>query len=172
MKEGDEAAFRALYRRYTPALYASALRLLGGDEAEAEDVVQDTWIRATRALPRFRWEASLRTWLTGIALNRTREILRRRSRRPEAGNGVDPERATWPDPVRRMDVEEALAALPDGYRTVLVLHDVEGYTHPEISRRLEIAVGTSRSQLHHARRALRRLLDGPESTGDDADAIA
>ena len=64
-------------------------------------------------------------------------------------------------PEDRMDLERAIAALPDGYRTVLLLHDVEGFTHPEIGERLEIAVGTSRSQLFHARRALRGLLEPP-----------
>lgn len=160
-QDGDEAAFRALYRRHTPALYQFVLRLLAAAEQDAEEVVQDTWIRAVRGLPGFRWEASFRTWLTGIGLNRAREEFRRR-RRDEAPlpdgleGAVPPERI--PD---RLDLERAIAGLPDGYRTVLVLHDVEGFSHQEISHRLEIAVGTSRSQLFHARRAVRRALTPP-----------
>lgn len=161
-RDGDEEAFRILYRRHTPYLYQFALRLLNGKEAEAEDVIQDTWLRAVQALDGFRWESALRTWLTGIALNRARELLRKRKRWP----GELPE--TLPDPgppprvPDRIDLERAISALPDGYRTVLLLHDVQGFTHEEISTRLEIAVGTSRSQLHHARRAVRHALHADE----------
>ncbi len=187
---GDEAAFRLLYRRHTPRLWAVALRMLGGDAAreEAEEAVQDAWVRAVRGLAGFRWESSFSTWLTGIALNRCRETVRRRMRRREvavegvggegggapggggAGGGVaragidGAPLAAATDPGRRLDLEQAIAALPDGYRTVLVLHDVEGFTHEEISDRLSIAVGTSRSQLLRARRAMRRLLS--EGEGD------
>ena len=114
------------------------------------------------ALDGFRWESAFSTWLAGIALNCARGQLRKRKRRNETGtDGLlelhDDGRR--PDPGRRLDLEAAIGALPDGYRTVLVLHDLEGYTHPEISDRLGIAVGTSRSQLHHARRAVRELLE-------------
>ncbi|MGD2070645.1 MAG: sigma-70 family RNA polymerase sigma factor [Gemmatimonadota bacterium] len=161
---GDEAAFRLLYRRHTPRLWPTVLRILGGTDAEseAEDVIQETWIRAVSNLSRFRWEAAFRTWVTGIAVNRCREALRKRGRRRETSTELLPPGAvggsTRPDPGRRMDLEQAIRALPDGYRTVLVLHDLEGFTHPEIAERLEIAVGTSRSQLHHARRAVRQHL--------------
>lgn len=159
---GEEAAFRTLYRRHTPRLWPLLLRMLGGSgaRADAEDAVQETWIRAVEGLPSFRWEAAFSTWLTGIALNCARQTLRKRKRRDETtADGVLDRLATArPDPSHRLDLEAAIAALPDGYRTVLVLHDVEGYTHPEISERLEISVGTSRSQLHHARKAMRKSL--------------
>jgi RNA polymerase sigma-70 factor (ECF subfamily) len=136
------------------------LRLLGGIEHDADDVVQDTWLKAVSALPRFRWESSFRTWLVGIGLNQARDTLRKRARSGRSAlapqPGVSPPRSE-----DRLDLERAIARLPDGYRTVLILHDVEGYTHPEIGERLEIAVGTSRSQLFHARRALRDLLEPP-----------
>lgn len=158
---GDESSFRTLYRRHTPSLYPFVLRVVGGADAEAEDVVQETWLRAVRGLPRFRWDSSFRTWLMGIGLNRAREVLRKRKRRGEITElpdvGEDP-----PPLADRMDLERAIQCLPDGYRTVLILHDVEGFTHPEISERLDIAIGTSRSQLHHARRALRKMLDPAE----------
>ncbi len=158
---GDEAAFRALYRRHTPAMYGLVTRLLGEAGADADDVIQEAWIRAVRALPRFEWRSTLRTWLCGIAVNRVREQVRRQGRRlddqPLDGHAV----GFTPRPGGHLDLEAAVATLPDGYRTVLLLHDWEGYSHPEIARRLDIAVGTSRSQLFHARRALRRLL-GPD----------
>ena len=156
---GDERAFRELYRRHTPALYQLVLRMLGGATADAEDVVQETWIRAVRQLSKFRWESSLKTWITAIGLNLGRETLRRRAR--VKAEEFDEHLGLSVPPVRdgeRIDLERAIARLPNGYRTVLVLHDVEGYTHEEISRQLQIAVGTSKSQLFDARRAVRSLL--------------
>jgi RNA polymerase sigma-70 factor (ECF subfamily) len=162
---GDERAFRELYRRHTPALYQLVLRMLGGVASDAEDVVQETWIRAVRQLSKFRWESSLRTWVTAIGLNLAREVLRKRARaRTEE---LDDHLALSARPVRdadRIDLERAIARLPNGYRAVLVLHDVEGFTHEEISRQLGIAVGTSKSQLFDARRAVRSLLQSqPEA---------
>lgn len=164
--DGDEAAFRTLYRRHTPRLWALVQRMLGATaRAEAEDTIQETWIRAVQSLGSFRWEAAFSTWLTGIGLNCARQALRQRARGAETStDGLLDVVGTAPavDPGRRMDLENAIGALPDGYRTVLVLHDLEGFTHPEISDRLGIAVGTSRSQLHHARRAVRKLLEPAE----------
>ena len=166
--KGHEPSFRILYRRHTPAVFRVVARMLGDGAADVEDVVQDAWVKAVRALPGFRWESSLRTWLSGIAINRTREVLRKAGRRLD--DQPLPLRGTpsRPDPTdTRMDLEAALTTLPDGYRTVLLLHDWEGFTHPEIAAHLDIAVGTSRSQLFHARRALRHVLgesDGARST--------
>ena len=78
--EGDEGAFRVLYRRHNPAVYRFVLRMVGGDAAEAEDIMQETWLRAARALDRFRWESALSSWLSGIALNRVRELARKKKR--------------------------------------------------------------------------------------------
>lgn len=166
---GDELAFRQLYRRHTPRLFQLVRRLLGGHDADAEDAVQDTWLKATERLGDFRWECAFGTWLCAIGLNVAREQMRRRSRRPEVEWPEDHEppqapRLTRVDP---MDLEKAIAALPDGYRTVLVLHDVEGYTHEEIGATLGVAAGTSKSQLFWARQAVRETLGsrqkGPES---------
>jgi len=161
---GDELAFRQLYGRHTPRLYCLVLRLLGGVEADAEDVVQEAWIRATDRLDSFRWEASFGSWLSAIGLNVARELLRKRTRRREDEWDGESEVAP-PRPLERLepvDLERALARLPDGYRTVLVLHDVEGFRHDEIAEQLGIAPGTSKSQLFHARRAMRVLLGGTE----------
>lgn len=153
-RSGDEDAFRALYRQHTPALYLFALRLTGGRASDAEDLVQETWIRAVRALSRFQWRSSLRTWLSAILVNCSREW----------GRGLlDVTDAPEPAVAAReegdtIDLERAIARLPGGYRTVLILHDVEGYTHAEIGGMLGIEAGTSKSQLFHARRRLRALL--------------
>jgi RNA polymerase sigma-70 factor, ECF subfamily len=134
-----------------------AYRVLGS-AIDAEDVVQETWLRATGALEGFRWESAFPTWLAGIGINCARGLLRKQGRWLPLDAAAEPAAA----PVRdgeRIDLERALALLPAGYRAVLVLHDVEGYTHEEIGERLGIAGGTSKSQLFHARRTLRRLLE-------------
>jgi RNA polymerase sigma-70 factor (ECF subfamily) len=165
MLRGEERAFRELYRRHSPALYQVVLRLLGNSQADAEDVVQDTWIRVVSRLDGFRWESSFRTWVIGIGLNLSREVLRRRSRRPttELTETITPVAPPKRDG-DRVDLERAIASLPPGSRTVLVLHDIEGFTHEEIGRQLGIAAGTSKSQLFQARRALRARLE--PSSGD------
>ena len=162
---GDEAAFRLLYRRHTPRLLALALRLLAGDEADAEDVVQETWIKAVERLDGFRWEAELSTWLHAIGANLARETLRRRGTRREVEWPEDAEPAAAASPPERIetaDLERAIAALPSGYRTVLVLHDVEGFTHEVIAQELGVTPGTTKSQLFRARRAVRSLLGESE----------
>ncbi|MDH5643100.1 MAG: sigma-70 family RNA polymerase sigma factor [Gemmatimonadota bacterium] len=154
---GDEHAFRVLYRRYTPGLYQFALRLLGGNEFDAEDVLQETWITAVKKLPEFRWEASLKTWLTSIALNLCRSTLRRKDRRwLQVDEDVSKARATHES--ERIDLETALSQLAAGYRAVLVLHDVHGYTHEQIGQALSISANTSKSQLSRARKNLRTML--------------
>jgi RNA polymerase sigma-70 factor (ECF subfamily) len=164
---GDEAAFRGLYRRHADALYRLIVRMVGGRRS-ADDVLQITWIRAAENLNRFRWESSLRSWLVGIALNCCRESLRGDRRR---GTHELCEPAADLPEVRsnghglRIDLERAIASLPKGYREVLVLHDVEGYTHLEIAELLGIEPGTSKSQLSRARRALRRRLTEDPATG-------
>ncbi|HEX9734762.1 MAG TPA: RNA polymerase sigma factor [Thermoanaerobaculia bacterium] len=160
IRHGDEQAFRRLYRRHTPRLYGFTLRLLGGSRADAEDVVQETWVRAVRQLDRFRWQSSLATWLCGIALNLGRNQLRRTGRREEKEAALPrPRQAPAPGGLR-IDLERAVALLPAGCRTILLLHDVEGWTHEEIARDLGIAAGTSKSQLSEARRRLRERLEG------------
>ena len=154
----DEELFRELYRRHAPALYRFAL-LRAGAEA-ADDVVQETWLRAMRGLAGYRGAAAFRTWLTGIALNVCREGKGRRMRLVPA----EPSLAAVPDPEpptsagERKDLQWAIGKLPEAAREVLLLHDVEGHTHSEIGELLGIAPGTSKSQLHKARRALRASL--------------
>jgi RNA polymerase sigma-70 factor (ECF subfamily) len=162
LAEGSEWAFRELYRRHTPRVYQIVLRVMGGVEADAEDVLQDAWTRAGQNLAAFRWESSFATWLTGIAINAARSLHRRRGRR-EMVPVDDSLPGTAPPLVAdRVDLERAIALLPAGYRMVLVLHDVEGFTHEEIGTRLGISAGTSKSQLFSARRAMRALLTPPK----------
>ncbi|MBL8988334.1 MAG: RNA polymerase sigma factor [Gemmatimonadetes bacterium] len=164
MVEHDERAFRILYRRHTPALHRTARRL--GDQGSADDLVHDTWLRATDRWHAFAWRSSLRTWLTGILVNVIRE--QRRSDRLRREDPLDDDTACDPPPIDdRLDLEAAIAALPPGSRAVLVLHDVEGHPHEDVARMLDIAVGTSKSQLLRARRRLRRWLgDAPEAAQD------
>jgi RNA polymerase sigma-70 factor (ECF subfamily) len=164
LEAGDEGAFRELYARHTGRLYQFVLRVMGGSEAEAEDVVQETWIRAVECMREFRWESQLSTWLIGIGVNLCRDRLRRSKRSPEvqmAASGLAPVGRTE----ERIDIEKAISQLPVGYREVLIMHDVEGFTHVEIGQRLGIAEGTSKSQLFFARRTMRRLLSPAEGNG-------
>ncbi len=166
LRTGDERSFRELYRRHTPALYRLGLRLAGGSEADAQDAIQDTWIRACKSLSRFEWKSSLRTWLAGILVNRMRELNRGRLRQPEGNLPDDLPASTIARPGERLDLEQAIARLPEGYRQVLVLHDVEGNTHEEIGLLLEISAGTSKSQLFHARKSVRAMLGRSQTNNE------
>lgn len=165
VRDGDEEAFRGLFDRHSPRLLRFALRLTAGGAA-ADDVVQETWLRAVEGLGRFGWRSSFATWLQGIALNVLREAVREALRRRD---GVPaPEavaRAGGGDRAGRIDLERALARLPRGRRTVVVLHDLYGYKHAEIAESLGISVGTSKSQLHAARRELAAFFTGGERHG-------
>jgi RNA polymerase sigma-70 factor (ECF subfamily) len=165
-RDGDETAFRHLFRRHSPMMYALARRMLGRVGSEAEDAVQEAWVRAVGALATFGWRSSLRTWLVGITINCCREILRVRSPGFQLGAELEPSpgAATREE---RLDLERAIERLPDGYRAVLVLHDIEGLTHAEIADRLGIDLGTSKSQLSRARRALRRFWSAPSPDGKE-----
>lgn len=166
LESGSDASFLALYDRHAPAMFALGSRLMGGRAADAADVLQDAWTRAWPRLGTFRGASSLRTWLCGFVVNCCRE----RFRGPLIlGEDAVSERVT-PLPSREaaLDLERALAALPDGYRAVLVLHDIEGYTHREIAAALSIDEGTSKSQLSRGRRALRARLAQPEVDHDRA----
>ena len=159
---GDESAFRALYRRHTPALYRLALRLGGGDPTWADELTQSAWIRAVESLSGFAWRSTFRTWLSGIVVNCAREQWR--TVRADGEIALDPELAASAgagDIGAGIDLERAVARLPHGCRQVFVLHDVEGFTHDEVAGMLGIESGTSKSQLSHARRRLRELLAPP-----------
>jgi RNA polymerase sigma-70 factor (ECF subfamily) len=159
-REGDGEAVRELYRRYAPRVYA-VVRRLAGDDALAEDWAQDAWIRAIRARPGFRGEARFSTWLHRIAVNSALHGRRWRERRAKNEVELPPILASSDRPddaVLRLSLERAIDTLPDGMRQVLVLHDVEGYTHEEIGEFMGVTAGTSKSQLFKARARLRKIL--------------
>jgi len=162
IRRGDRRAFGTLYDRHTPYLYRFALRLCGGQETDAQDIVHDAWIDATARLSSFQWRASLRTWLAGFIVNGARKAMRTQDRMAV----FDEDTVTTDDTAitgahDRVDLERAIAALPPGGRHVFVLHDVEGWTHEDIGRQLGIDPGTSKSQLSRARALLRsRLASG------------
>ena len=137
-----------------------ALRLTGS-VADAEDVVQETFIRAFRHMHTFRGDSMFSTWLCRIAINQSRDVYRQGRKQvrtaPEKDVPVEPEQK---DALARARLERALAVLPDGYREVLVMHDVIGMGHKEIAEVLKTAEGTSKSQLHKARARMRELLSG------------
>ena len=154
LRDRSDRRFLALYDRHAPGMYALACRLMGTREADAADALQDAWMRAISRLAEFRGESSLRTWLCGFVVNCCRERFRQPLFEPMADTFATPERADL-----AVDLERALQSLADGYRAVIVLHDIEGYTHREISLALGIDEGTSKSQLSRGREALRRRLD-------------
>jgi RNA polymerase sigma-70 factor (ECF subfamily) len=161
---GAEPAFRELFRRHTPHLLQFVTRVLGVNRADAEDVVQDTWLRAYPALVTFRSESSFSTWLCSVGLRAALDSMRK-GKRHVAESLFEDDASSDPPPTEdRMDIESAIARLAPGYRMVLVLHDVEGFTHEEIALQLGIAPGTSKAQLFKARRVMRALLTGREKT--------
>ncbi len=170
--EGDGRAVRALYNRYSLRVYA-VVRRIAGDDDLAEDYAQEAWIRAIRALPTFRGEARFSTWLHRIAVNSALQALRkaknRRTRETALPDEI-PVTHRMGDVLLERRLQEALDRLPDGMRRVLVLHDVEGYTHEEIGQALGVTAGTSKSQLFKARAKMRRMLRGLEPTGREVEA--
>ena len=160
-QSGDGRAFERLYRSHVPRVSGLVRRML--DSGDAEDVTQDVFVRAWEKLHTFRGEAAFGTWLHRLAVNvvlgRRKTVGGERKRfhdNPEVLELV-PSRQVAPE--HGLDFEEALSRLPDGARQVFLLHDVEGYRHEEIAQLLGIVSGTSKSQLHHARMALRKHLD-------------
>jgi RNA polymerase sigma factor (sigma-70 family) len=155
-----EEGFLALYRRHTALLYRFSVRCLSGSRASAEDAVQETWLRAVRALPQFEWRCALSTWLVGIAQRVCMEASRDSARLLtfDPAQEIDEPAAFAADAASLLDIERLLAALPPGYRAVLTLHDIEGFTHDEIAAALGIEPGTAKSQLFRARRAAREWL--------------
>jgi RNA polymerase sigma-70 factor (ECF subfamily) len=152
----SEAVFNRLYRKHTKALYKISYRLLDNDLHGAEDIVQDAWVRAIMALHTFKWQSSFKTWLTGIAINCVREYSRQN--KPAGMFTGDNEIAGNENTAVKLDVKRAIATLPAGYREILLLHDIQGFTHKEIASILNITEGTSKSQLFNARNAFKKLI--------------
>ncbi len=158
---GDERAMRTLWTQYGPVVDAVVRRMVA-DPDQAADAAQDVWIQIFRALPSYRAEAQFSTWVHRIAVNRTLNALRRSRRLDRIETEITEDSASVePEGDRALlaaSIDEAVAQLPTGARTVFLLHDVEGYTHEEIAAELGITAGGSKSQLFKARVRLRKLL--------------
>lgn len=163
-KNGDRKAFERLYHANLNRVFALCLRMTA-DESAAEELTQQTFIRAWERLGTFRGDSAFSTWLHRIAANLVKESWRSRKRRHDRVRPVadltayDVGREDG-RPAARIALERAISDLPDGARTALVLYDVEGYKHREIADMLGVTVGTVKSQVHRARRLLRETLEG------------
>ena len=158
--EGDARAVRSLYDRYSPRVYA-VVRRIAGDDHTAQDYAQETWVRVIRALPTFRGDSKFSTWLHRIAVNAALQARRRESTRQDREVPIPetvPVKSSPGDPLLAQRLEAALDRLPEGMRRVLILHDVEGYTHKDIGEMMGVTAGTSKSQLFKARAKMRQLL--------------
>ncbi|HSG47226.1 MAG TPA: sigma-70 family RNA polymerase sigma factor [Longimicrobiales bacterium] len=168
--DGNDRAIRTLYERYAPRVFAVVRRIAGDDEL-AQDYAQEAWIRAIRALPSFRGDARFSTWLHRIAVNSALQALRKNESRRKREAPFPAEVPVGPrsgDTLLQRRLEQALDGLPEGMRQVLILHDVEGYTHEDIGDALGISAGTSKSQLFKARAKMRDMLtalDGATNEG-------
>lgn len=173
-QRGNEAAFRTLFETHKRSVYSLCLRMTR-NPADAEDLTQEAFLTVFRKISGFRGEAAFSTWLYRLAVNQVLMHLRRkRSHDVGLGEGEDSkEEASRELPVRdvrlegaldRLTLDAAVAELPPGYRAAFVLHDIEGYQHPEIARIMKWSVGNSKSQLSRARRKLRGWLQAHAQT--------
>lgn len=172
--DGDARAIRTLYDRYAPRVFAVVRRIAGDDEL-AQDYAQEAWIRAIRALPSFRGDSRFSTWLHRIAVNAALQALRKSETRKKREGPFPAEVPVGPrggDTLLQRRLEGALDDLPEGMRRVLILHDVEGYTHEEIGDALGVTPGTSKSQLFKARAKMREMLSALEGATEESGAEA
>lgn len=165
-ENGNLAAFELIYQRYHRRTYALCLRMTNS-QTEAEDLTQEVFIQLFRKVGSFRGDSAFSTWLHRLTVNQVLMHFRRRSVKNEkvSEDGEMPEQTVngTANPNRmqvvdRIALKNAVAQLPNGYKSVFMLHDVHGYEHEEVARRLGISIGTSKSQLHKARLKLRTLL--------------
>lgn len=171
-RSGDTRAFERLYRTYSGKVMGLCLRMTRRRDV-AEDCVQQTFIRAWRSLPAFEGRSAFGTWLHRIAVNEVLSQARNHGTRSESDDDAIENALAEPgesskelDAGEVMDVERALATLPEGARHVVVLQAVYGYSHEEVADMLGIAVGTCKAQLHRGRRLLRERM-GLDAEADD-----
>ncbi|MFZ0279830.1 MAG: sigma-70 family RNA polymerase sigma factor [Candidatus Sulfotelmatobacter sp.] len=169
-KRGDAEAFQALYDKHKRRVYSLCLRMTA-NTAEAEDLAQEAFLQLFRKIATFRGESAFSTWLHRLSVNVVLMHLRKKSlpvvSLEETTQGTEedsPKRDFGADDIAlagsidRMQLQRAVDNLPPGYRTIFVLHDIEGYEHNEIARIAGCSIGNSKSQLHKARMKLRDLL--------------
>jgi RNA polymerase sigma-70 factor, ECF subfamily len=170
-QHGDAEAFERIYRLHSRRVYALCLRMVG-NTAEAEDLSQEAFLQLFRKIGTFRGESAFSTWLHRLAVNVVLMRLRKKTlaetsleeqTEPDEDTGGPRKDVGGPDlrlsgSVDRVNLERAVQKLPPGYRSVFVLHDVQGYEHNEIAAIMNCSIGNSKSQLHKARMRLRELL--------------
>ncbi len=170
-QQGDAEAFERIYRLHNRRVYALCLRMVG-NTAEAEDLTQEAFLQLFRKIATFRGESAFSTWLHRLAVNVVLMRLRKKTlaetsldevTEPDEDAGGPRKDIGGPDlrlsgSVDRVNLERAVEQLPPGYRSVFVLHDVQGYEHNEIATIMNCSIGNSKSQLHKARMRLRELL--------------
>src|SRR5215831_16669107 len=163
---GSSAAFEKLYEQHHRRVYSLCLRMLG-NASQAEDLTQEVFLQVYKKISSFRGDSAFTTWLHRLTVNQVLMHFRKRGVKLEhtTEEGDFTEVVDTPlqstrriSMIERLALDRAIAQLPPGYRTVFVLHDVEGYEHEEISKMLDVSIGTSKSQLHKARMRLRELL--------------
>jgi RNA polymerase sigma-70 factor (ECF subfamily) len=162
-KSGDSRAFEVLYRRLVRRIYALCLRM-ARDAQRAEELTQDVFVRAWERLESFRGESKFSTWLHRLAVNVVLQDGRTKGRRESREELTDDpgaylRRVKQEFPGTRMDLEKAIASLPDGARKVLLLRDVYGYKYDEIATMQDVALGTVKAQIHRARKMVREKLE-------------
>lgn len=159
---GDPRAFDALYEGHVGRVYALCLRMCA-DTCRAEELTQDVFVRAWRAIGSFRGESAFGSWLHRVAVNVVLDDARRRKRRPTRRLDDVPDAAlptpSATDPTARVELERALASLPERARMALVLHAVEGYRYEEVAQLMGVALGTVKSHIHTARALLIERLE-------------
>lgn len=163
-QQRDMQAFERLYRTHVSRIHALCLRMTA-NPSRAEELTQKAFLAAWQKLPLFRGESAFGSWLHRVAVNIVLEDLRAEHRRTQRVFGTDdPAAFETAAPMRppvagmRLDLEQAIAGLPPQARAVFVLHDVEGWRHEEVAEQLGVAVGTSKAQLHRARKLLQEAL--------------
>ena len=154
----DRLAQKELYDRYRKAMYTLAYRITGDFESAA-DVLQDAFLKVFRGLPAFRRESTLGAWIKTIVIRTAYSAIRKEKMYFEPIDGqASNEFVDWGDYLQAEYLEKAILALPEGYRAVFVLIEVEGYSHKEVADMLRISVGTSKSQLIYAKKKLKSTL--------------
>ena len=161
---GDAAAFEIIYRENAPKVFALCLRLSGGTTDDASELMQTVFIQAWRGLAAFRGESALSSWLHRLTVNAMLESSRSEKRRAARVLSIEAPEEIGAEGVREtpglhVDLERAIASLPEGARLAFVLHEIEGFQHDEIATQLGVTTGTVKAQLHRARKLLMKALD-------------
>jgi len=170
-QQGDPAAFERIYQLHSRRVYALCLRMVG-NTTEAEDLTQEAFLQLFRKVHTFRGESAFSTWLHRLAVNVVLMRLRKKAlpetsleevTEPDEESGGPRKEVGGPDlllsgSIDRVNLQRAIEQLPPGYKSVFVLHDIQGYEHNEIAEIMDCSIGNSKSQLHKARMRLRELL--------------